>query len=66
MVGRYFWYQHTKAQKLGYAPVPADHAIAEALQWLITTQHVNRFVRDSISLKTPSVQPTRITATRAS
>jgi dihydroflavonol-4-reductase len=59
MVGRYFWYQHAKAHKLGYAPVPADHALVAALQWLIKTQHVNRFVRDSISLKTPAVPPAK-------
>jgi dihydroflavonol-4-reductase len=53
MVGRFYWYDHRKAAALGYRPVPARAAILEALRWLVTTCHINRFVRAGIRLPDP-------------
>lgn len=48
MVGRYYWYDHGKAAALGYEPAGARTSVAEALRWLLETEHVNRFVRAAI------------------
>ncbi|MFL6240388.1 MAG: NAD-dependent epimerase/dehydratase family protein [Actinomycetes bacterium] len=45
-VGRYFWYRHDRAAGLGYRPRPARQALAEALGWLLTSEHVPQPVRD--------------------
>lgn len=66
MVGRYYWYSHAKTQDIGYTPAPADQAIAGALQWLLKTQHINRFVRDSIVLQHGSLSSNETTIARVS
>lgn len=50
MVGRYYWYRHDKAAELGYNPSPADQALAEAISWLVTSQHVSQQLRASLHL----------------
>ena len=50
MVGRYHWYRHDRAAKLGYSPRPARRALAEAIGWLVTTSHVSRELRGSLTL----------------
>ncbi|SEG91799.1 dihydroflavonol-4-reductase [Nonomuraea solani] len=44
-IGRRFWYGHERAAALGYAPMPVRRALAGALSWLITSDHVPRPVR---------------------
>ena len=51
MVGRYYWYSHGKTGQLGYSPIPARQALAEAIAWLVTTPHISREVRTSLTLK---------------
>jgi dihydroflavonol-4-reductase len=50
MVGRYYWYRHTRAAELGYAPRPARAALAEAIAWLAASAHVSRELRASLRL----------------
>jgi len=50
MVGRYYWYSHAKAQRIGYAPRPARRALAEAIAWLAASSHVSRELRASMRL----------------
>lgn len=50
MVGRYHWYRHDRAAALGYAPRPARQALAEAIAWIVTTPHVSRELRTSLTL----------------
>ena len=50
MIGRYYWYSHAKAARLGYAPMPARAALAEACAWLAASPHVSREVRATMLL----------------
>jgi len=50
MVGRYYWYEHKKAAALGYDPRPARVALAEAVSWLSSSQHISRQVRTTLRL----------------
>ena len=50
MVGRYYWYDHAKAAALGFAPMPADDALAEAIGWLSASPHVARETRMAMRL----------------
>jgi len=50
MVGRYYWYSHAKAAKLGYAPAPAQQALVETLSWLAASPHISREVRANMHL----------------
>jgi dihydroflavonol-4-reductase len=50
MVGRYYWYSHGRAAGIGYDPVPARLALAEALAWLAPTCHVARRTRMQMRL----------------
>lgn len=50
MVGRYYWYDHTRAAELGYRPRPARTALAEALAWLAAGPHVSRETRAGMRL----------------
>lgn len=50
MVGRYYWYDHSKAQALGYAPGTARQAVAQAVSWLVASQHISRQVRIGLRL----------------
>jgi dihydroflavonol-4-reductase len=47
-IGRYYWYSHTKAARLGYAPGPARVGIASALAWILIDGHLPRWVRDGL------------------
>lgn len=50
MVGRYYWYDHKKASALGYRPRPARRALAEAVAWLASSEHISRQVRTTLRL----------------
>ncbi len=50
MVGRYYWYEHEKAARLGYRPRPARAALAEAIAWLSASLHVSRQTRATLRL----------------
>ncbi|WP_457518703.1 NAD-dependent epimerase/dehydratase family protein [Streptomyces sp. TE33382] len=49
-MGRYYWYGHDRAAALGYAPRPARRALAEALGWLVTSQHLPDRIRAGLRL----------------
>ncbi len=44
MTGRYYWYSHARAARLGYAPRPARLALVESVAWLVTTPHISSYV----------------------
>jgi dihydroflavonol-4-reductase len=50
MVGRYYWYSHAKAARLGYSPRPARRALAAAIAWLAASPHISREVRAGMLL----------------
>jgi dihydroflavonol-4-reductase len=50
MVGRYYWYEHQKAARLGYRPRPARAALAEAIAWLSASAHISRQTRATLRL----------------
>jgi dihydroflavonol-4-reductase len=50
MTGRYYWYSSAKAAALGYRARPAREALADTIAWLVTTDHVSREMRASMSL----------------
>jgi dihydroflavonol-4-reductase len=50
MLGRYYWYSHAKAAKLGYAPRPACAALVEAISWLAGSAHISREARAGMRL----------------
>jgi dihydroflavonol-4-reductase len=50
MVGRFYWYSHDRAARIGYAPGPARAALAEALAWLAPSRHVSRDIRARMRL----------------
>ncbi len=50
MVGRYYWYSHARAARLGYRPRPARQAMAEAVAWLAASPHVSRESRTALRL----------------
>ncbi len=50
MVGRYYWYDHTKAAGLGYAPRSARQALARAVAWLAASPHISREQRTTMHL----------------
>lgn len=50
MIGRYYWYSHAKAGRLGYAPASSRVALAEAISWLVASPHVSREVRAGLRL----------------
>lgn len=50
MVGRYYWYSHARAGRLGYRPRSARQSLAEALSWLVTSRHVGRELRAGLRL----------------
>lgn len=49
-VGRFHWYDSARAHELGHAPRSARATVAGALAWLVTSPHVPRLVRDSLTL----------------
>ncbi len=50
MVGRYYWYRHNRAAKLGYAPRPAREALADAIGWLLSTSHIPMTLRGTLTI----------------
>jgi dihydroflavonol-4-reductase len=50
VLGRFFWYSHARAAALGYAPRPARRALAEAIAWLVTSEHVSNELRRQLRL----------------
>ena len=52
MVGRHYWYSHTKAAALGYSPSPARDALIETISWLAASPHITREVRTCMHLST--------------
>jgi dihydroflavonol-4-reductase len=50
MIGRFYWYSHTRAATLGYAPTPVREALIEAISWLASSSHIVREVRASLRL----------------
>jgi dihydroflavonol-4-reductase len=47
-VGRYHWYDSTKAAALGYRARPSREAVAFALAWLLISRHLPRWVREGL------------------
>jgi dihydroflavonol-4-reductase len=50
MIGRYYWYSHAHAGRLGYAPASGRTALVEAVSWLVTTPHISREIRAGLRL----------------
>ena len=50
MVGRYYWYLHTKAGELGYSPRRAREALIETISWLAASPHIARETRTDMHL----------------
>jgi dihydroflavonol-4-reductase len=51
MLGRFYWYRHDKAQReLGYAPMSARRALADAIGWLAVSPHVPPALRRTLRL----------------
>jgi dihydroflavonol-4-reductase len=50
MVGRYYWYSHRRAARLGFVPMPARAALSLALSWLVASTHVSREARTRLRL----------------
>jgi dihydroflavonol-4-reductase len=50
MVGRFYWYSHSRAADLGYRPRPARTALARAIAWLASSPHITREVRATMHL----------------
>lgn len=49
-VGQWYWYSTRKAEELGYTARSARATVAGALAWLVTSPHVPRLVRESLTL----------------
>jgi dihydroflavonol-4-reductase len=52
-VGNYFWYNHTKAARLGYRSRSTRDAILETLAWLLDSPHLSESQRKSLN---PSIE----------
>jgi dihydroflavonol-4-reductase len=50
MVGRYYWYDHSKLAALGYQPMPARQALTETISWLAASPHIPVSVRAAMRL----------------
>jgi len=50
MVGRHYWYDHSRAQALGYRPMPGRQALIKAVSWLVTSEHVSAALRHRMTL----------------
>ena len=55
MVGRYYWYDHSRLADLGYQPQPARDAVVAALSWLLRSGHLPASLRARMQLA-PEVQ----------
>jgi dihydroflavonol-4-reductase len=47
-VGRYFWYDDSLARELGWTSGTAREAVATSLSWLLASEHLPRWVRESL------------------
>ena len=52
-VGNYFWYNHTKAARLGYRSRSTRDAILETLAWLLDSPHLSDAQRKGLN---PSIE----------
>lgn len=52
-VGHYFWYNHTKASRLGYRSRSTRDALVDTLAWLLDSPHLSETQRNSFN---PSVE----------
>ena len=50
MVGKYYWYDHSKVKRLGYRPAGARAALAEATSWMVGSEHIPSSVRALMNL----------------
>jgi len=50
MVGRYYWYHHDRAALLSYSPLPARQALANAISWLVKSDHISGSLRNTMTL----------------
>jgi dihydroflavonol-4-reductase len=50
MAGRYYWYSHAKAARIGYDPTPARDALIETISWLAASPHITREMRAHMHL----------------
>jgi dihydroflavonol-4-reductase len=63
MSGRFYWYSHDRIAGLGYAPVSARRALAEAVAWLITRSYIADSVMERLELA-PEVLAARTRITK--
>lgn len=50
MSARFYWYSHKRMADLGYAPMPARSALAEALAWLVGRSYIADSVVEKLDL----------------
>lgn len=50
MIGRWYWYAHDRAAKLGYTPAPTRQALIETVSWLVASSHISREIRAGLRL----------------
>lgn len=50
MSGRFYWYSHERIAGLGYAPVSARRALAEAIAWLMMRSYIADSVMGKLKL----------------
>jgi dihydroflavonol-4-reductase len=50
MSARFYWYNHERIAKLGYAPMPARRALAEAIAWLLGRSYITDSVVAKLKL----------------
>jgi len=50
MVGKYYWYSSQKLIELSWKPISSEAAMAQALSWLVTSDHISPSVRATIHL----------------
>ncbi len=49
-VGRYYWYDSSRAAALGYAARPLRETVSSALAWLLVSAELPRWVRESLTV----------------
>lgn len=50
MSARFYWYSHARIAQLGYSPVPAREALAEALAWILQRSYLTDSVARKLEL----------------
>ena len=60
MSARYFWYDHKRIGLLGYAPMPARAALAEAIAWLLGRARVAESVAHALELSPEVIAARRL------